>query len=83
MACACKTNQQILYLQQQYGVHKNAIHTSTNRGFNLAGKLKDAIVYTVAACASPFIFLYVFSTGLFGKKRIKLNTSKNGIKFKL
>ena len=69
MACACKVNQQLSYIQKKYGVNgpKGKIRTP----FNIKLMLMNLLNIVVATLLSPIMLLLI----LFGRKKV-INISK-------
>lgn len=71
MACACKANQDIAYLQKKYGV-KGPEQKKTNMRDNASIMLQSIAAATISLLLSPIIFISII-----GKILVK---NKNNIK---
>lgn len=69
MACACKVNQQLSYIQKKYGI--NGKETKGPVPIDVKMVLMNLLSVTVAALLSPFMFILI----LFGGKKV-INVSK-------
>lgn len=76
MACACKTNRDIAYLQKNYGVthQKGSKETNIRGSFNVF--LKKILAYTAVVVFLP-ITITIVLIQLFGHKIIKIDKFKN------
>ena len=71
MACACKVNQQINYLQNTYGVTKESKKTNIRGSVGLL--LKKILVGTIAIALTPLMLVILIIRLIMGKRVIKLN----------
>lgn len=69
MACACKVNQQLSYIQKKYGV--NGKETKGPVPVDVKMVLMNLLSITIAALLSPFMFILI----LFRGKKV-INVSK-------
>ncbi len=69
MACACKVNQQITYLQRKYGtnVPKNK---KTDIGFEISYFFKRVFEFIVVVITTPAMWLFTLFTRLVSKKKV-------------
>ena len=71
MACACKVNQQINYLQNTYGVTKESKKTNIRGSVGLL--LKKILVGTIAIALAPLMLVILIIRLIMGKRVIKIN----------
>lgn len=68
MACACKVNQQISYIQKKYGV-KQPTSRKSNISFNIKMKVKEAFFLLLAILLSPLMLLHILYKTIFTKDK--------------
>lgn len=61
MACACKTNEQISYIQKKYGVKQPGQKETHFAPDNIWALLKDVAVFLVVVVFSPLMLLYTIA----------------------
>jgi hypothetical protein len=72
MGCACKTNQQISYLQRKYG-DKQPKSKSTNIRNIVSVSVKNILIFLLLLPIMPIIFIFLAFRHIFTKKPIDIN----------
>lgn len=69
MACACKVNQQITYLQRKYGTNipKNK---QTDIGFEISYFFKRVLEVIVVVLTAPFMWFFTVLSKLLSRKKV-------------
>ena len=68
MACACKVNEQIGYLQKKYG-HKIPTSKKSILGFRFKETLKALLIYLLVIPLLPLMLLHVLYVSIFKKDK--------------
>lgn len=72
MGCACKTNQQISYLQRKYGTNQPQ-SKATNIRSNLSIGIKNFLLILLVIPLVPIVGLFLIIRQIFVKKPIDVN----------
>lgn len=71
MACACKINQQITYLQKHYGTNQPQSKESNIRGM-VGESTKKVLITLLLIPISPLMITYLIIRRLFSQKPISI-----------
>ena len=72
MGCACKTNQQISYLQKKYG-DKQPKSKATNIRNMVSVSIKNILIAILMIPIMPIILIFLICRHIFTKKPIDIN----------